>query len=127
MRRLLGCRLVPKSKARPGLCVKPLEHSQPLGRWLDGGVPSAAADSRFIYEVVKTPICARDGGIGPRPRAPTSMVPGHSIHGGCMPTESINRRLSRWVAGLSFPEIPPAALDRARGVTLQGLSSGLLG
>jgi len=44
-----------------------------------------------------------------------------------MPSESINRRLSRWVAGLSFPDIPPEALDRARGVTLQGLSSALLG
>ena len=44
-----------------------------------------------------------------------------------MPTESINRRLSRWVAGLGFPDIPPEVLDRARGVTLQGLSSCLLG
>lgn len=44
-----------------------------------------------------------------------------------MPTESINRRLSRWVAGLAYADIPPEVLDRARGVTLQGLSSCLLG
>lgn len=44
-----------------------------------------------------------------------------------MSTESINRRLSRWVAGLSYADIPPEVLDRARGVTLQGLSSCLLG
>src|SRR5262249_49481286 len=74
----------------------------------------------------ETPIRARDDAITPRPGTP-SMVPGHSIHGGRMPRESINRRLSRWVAGLSFSDIPPEALDRARGVTLQGLSSCLLG
>jgi hypothetical protein len=44
-----------------------------------------------------------------------------------MPTESINRRLSRWVAGLAYEDIPPEVLDRARGVTLQALSSCLLG
>jgi 2-methylcitrate dehydratase PrpD len=44
-----------------------------------------------------------------------------------MPTESISRRLSRWVAELAYADIPPEALDRARGVTLQGLSSCLLG
>ena len=44
-----------------------------------------------------------------------------------MPAESINRRLSRWVAGLTFADIPLEVLDRARGVTLQALSSCLLG
>jgi 2-methylcitrate dehydratase PrpD len=42
-------------------------------------------------------------------------------------TASISRRLSRWVAGLAYSDIPPEVLDRARGVTLQGLSSCLLG
>jgi MmgE/PrpD N-terminal domain len=44
-----------------------------------------------------------------------------------MSEPSINRRLSRWVAGLTHSDIPPEVLDRARGVTLQALSSGLLG
>jgi hypothetical protein len=44
-----------------------------------------------------------------------------------MPAESINRRLSRWVAGLTHADLPPEVIDRARGVTLQGLSSCLLG
>ena len=44
-----------------------------------------------------------------------------------MSTASISRRLSRWVAALAYSDIPPEVLDRARGVTLQGLSSGLLG
>ena len=44
-----------------------------------------------------------------------------------MPEESISRRLSKWVAGLTFADLPPEVLDRARGVTLQALSSSLLG
>ena len=44
-----------------------------------------------------------------------------------MTTDSISRRLSRWVAGLSYADIPPEVQDRARGVTLQALSSCLLG
>jgi 2-methylcitrate dehydratase PrpD len=44
-----------------------------------------------------------------------------------MSKESINRSLSRWVAGLTFADLPPEVVDRARGVTLQALSSSLLG
>ena len=44
-----------------------------------------------------------------------------------MATDSISRRLSRWAAGLTYADIPPEVLDRARGVTLQGLSSCQLG
>jgi 2-methylcitrate dehydratase PrpD len=44
-----------------------------------------------------------------------------------MLTESISRRLSNWVATLAYEDLPAEVLDRARGVTLQGLSSCLLG
>jgi 2-methylcitrate dehydratase PrpD len=44
-----------------------------------------------------------------------------------MSTASISRRLSGWVAGLAYSDIPPEVLDRARGVVLHGLSSCLLG
>ncbi len=44
-----------------------------------------------------------------------------------MSTASISRRLSGWVAGLAYSDLPPQVLDRARGVTLQALSSALLG
>jgi 2-methylcitrate dehydratase PrpD len=44
-----------------------------------------------------------------------------------MSTASISRRLSRWVAGLAYSDLPPEVLDRARGVTLQAFSSSLLG
>jgi 2-methylcitrate dehydratase PrpD len=44
-----------------------------------------------------------------------------------MSSASISRRLSGWVAGLAYSDLPPEVHDRARGVTLQGLSSCLLG
>jgi 2-methylcitrate dehydratase PrpD len=44
-----------------------------------------------------------------------------------MSTSSISRRLSRWVAGLAYSDLPAEVRDRACGVTLQGLSSCLLG
>jgi 2-methylcitrate dehydratase PrpD len=55
------------------------------------------------------------------------MLRGHSSHGDNMSTASISRRLSRWVAGLAYSDLPAEVRDRACGVTLQGLSSCLLG
>ncbi|MBT5811128.1 MAG: hypothetical protein HOI19_12190, partial [Rhodospirillaceae bacterium] len=40
---------------------------------------------------------------------------------------SLSRQLSQWVADLEFKDLPPDVVDRAKGVTLQGLSSALLG
>ena len=40
---------------------------------------------------------------------------------------SLSRQLARWVAGLAFEDLPPAVIDRAKGVTLHGLASVLLG
>ena len=40
---------------------------------------------------------------------------------------SISRRLARWAAGLRFEDLPGEVVDRARGVTLQAVSSALLG
>jgi 2-methylcitrate dehydratase PrpD len=42
-------------------------------------------------------------------------------------TESLSRRLADWVAGLRFEDLPAEVVDRAKGVTLQGLASALLG
>jgi 2-methylcitrate dehydratase PrpD len=39
----------------------------------------------------------------------------------------LSRRLARWVVGLRYDDLPPAVVDRARGVTLHGLASVLLG
>lgn len=40
---------------------------------------------------------------------------------------SLSRTLARWAAGLRFEDLPGEVVDRARGVTLQAVSSVLLG
>ena len=40
---------------------------------------------------------------------------------------SLSRQLAQWVAGLRYEDLPPAVVDRAKGVTLHGLTSVLLG
>src|SRR5215207_2372858 len=40
---------------------------------------------------------------------------------------SLSRQLAAWVAVLRYEDLPPDVLDRARGVTLHGLASALVG
>src|SRR5262245_41135359 len=40
---------------------------------------------------------------------------------------SLSRQLAQWVAGLRFEDLPPAVVDRAKGLTLHGLASALIG
>src|SRR5438477_6526220 len=40
---------------------------------------------------------------------------------------SLSRQLAQWVAGLRYEDLPPAVIDRAKGLTLQGLASALIG
>jgi 2-methylcitrate dehydratase PrpD len=40
---------------------------------------------------------------------------------------SLSRQLARWVVGLRYEDLPPGVVDRARSVTLHGLTSVLLG
>src|SRR5215813_1619341 len=40
---------------------------------------------------------------------------------------SLSRQLAQWVVGLRYDDLPSEVVDRARGVTLQGLASVLLG
>ncbi len=40
---------------------------------------------------------------------------------------SISRQLARFAAGLQYDNIPPAVIDRAKGVTLQSITSVLIG
>src|SRR5579863_8731908 len=42
-------------------------------------------------------------------------------------TPSLSRQLAHWVSGLRYEDLPPAVIDRAKGVTLQALASALLG
>ena len=40
---------------------------------------------------------------------------------------SLSRQFAAWVAGLRYEDLPPEVVDRAKGVTLQALSSALVG
>ena len=40
---------------------------------------------------------------------------------------SLSRQLAQWVVGLRYEDLPPEVVDRAKGVTLQSLTSLLLG
>src|SRR4029434_9547075 len=40
---------------------------------------------------------------------------------------SLSRQLAQWVVGLRYEDLPPDVVDRAKGVTLHGLASVLLG
>jgi 2-methylcitrate dehydratase PrpD len=40
---------------------------------------------------------------------------------------SLSRQLAQWVVGLRYADLPEAVVDRAKGVTLHGLASVLLG
>src|SRR5690349_22640551 len=40
---------------------------------------------------------------------------------------SLSREFAAFVAGLRYDDLPPAVVDRAKGVTLQALSSALVG
>jgi len=40
---------------------------------------------------------------------------------------SLSRQLAQWIVGLRYVDLPPAVVDRAKGVTLQCLASVLLG
>jgi 2-methylcitrate dehydratase PrpD len=40
---------------------------------------------------------------------------------------SLSRQLSEWVASLTYKDLPPEVVDRAKGLTLHGISSALLG
>ncbi|HSF31731.1 MAG TPA: MmgE/PrpD family protein [Candidatus Tectomicrobia bacterium] len=40
---------------------------------------------------------------------------------------SLSRQLAQWVVGLRYEDLPPAVIDRAKGLTLHSLTSVLLG
>ena len=61
--------------------------------------------------------------------AQTAPAPQGGRGRGAAPTgaPSLSRQFARWVAALKYEDLPPAVVDRAKGLTLQGLSSALLG
>jgi 2-methylcitrate dehydratase PrpD len=59
----------------------------------------------------------------PRPAPGGPAGPAAAPRGG----PSLSRQFSRWVAGLRYEDVPPAVVDRIKGLTLHALSSILLG
>jgi hypothetical protein len=50
-----------------------------------------------------------------------------SAAAGTTSSPSLSRQFARWVAQLRYEDLPSAVIDRAKGLTLQNLSSALLG
>ena len=49
------------------------------------------------------------------------------INTGGSASPSLSRQFARWVSGLRYEDLPPAVIDRAKGLTLHGLASALQG
>jgi 2-methylcitrate dehydratase PrpD len=56
-----------------------------------------------------------------------SAVAQTSVSTRAAPSVPLARQFGRWAAGLSYGDLPPAVVDRAKGVTLQALASALIG
>ena len=67
----------------------------------------------------------RAGGA-PRSAVSGERDPAHSA-APAQQQASLSRELARWVAGLRYEDLPPDVVDRAKGVSLQSVSSALLG
>jgi 2-methylcitrate dehydratase PrpD len=63
---------------------------------------------------------------GPRAVA-FAQDPAASAEPATASSPSLSRQFARWVSQLGFEDLPPAVVDRARGLTLQNLTSALLG
>jgi 2-methylcitrate dehydratase PrpD len=61
------------------------------------------------------------------PLAPPETLTGPQAAATMPPMPSLSRQLARWVVGLRYDDLPPAVVDRAKGLTLHGLTSVLLG
>jgi len=56
-----------------------------------------------------------------------AFLPGASFAQATRSAPSLSRQFARWVAGLRYEDLPPAVVDRAKGVTLHALASLLVG
>jgi 2-methylcitrate dehydratase PrpD len=70
--------------------------------------------------VLSTPRAARARAIAP----PQQDEPPRRASAGA---SSLSRQFGRWAAALRYEDLPAAVIDRAKGLTLHGLSSALIG
>lgn len=66
-------------------------------------------------------------GLAALPFAITSRAQQPDAHGSASHAPSMSRQFARWVAGLRYEDLPPAVVDRAKGLTLHALASALQG
>src|SRR5262249_45152748 len=85
-----------------------------------GGVLAAAVgSSRSIRRPGALPASRQQGCPGRTARPPGTRENERMA--------SLSRQLAQWVVQLRYDDLPPDVVDRAKGVTLQGLTSVLLG
>lgn len=65
--------------------------------------------------------------LAPLPFVITSLAQQPDGRGSASHPPSMSRQFARWVAGLRYEDLPPAVVDRAKGLTLHALASALQG
>src|SRR4030095_13701764 len=87
-----------------------------------GGVlaPALAPTGRSTVRAAPLAICRRAARAAPQRSIPPAARRRNTM-------ASLSRQLAQWVVGLRYEDLPPDVVDRAKGVTLQGLASVLLG
>jgi hypothetical protein len=64
--------------------------------------------------------------LAARPKLAAAQ-PSDAVSGSARATVPLARQLGSWAAALRYEDLPPAVIDRAKGVTLQALASALIG
>src|SRR5256885_15940678 len=94
-----------------------------------GGAAGIAAIAPFATAITQTVLENGSPLAEPRRAAdPSALGPrDDSTERAATASPSLSRRFARWVAALRYEDLPLAVIDRAKGLTLQTLSSALLG
>src|SRR6478672_8688322 len=66
-------------------------------------------------------------GVGAPSRPAFTRAPQQRAERRASASPSLSRQFAAWVAKLRYEDLPPAVIDRAKGLTLQNVASALLG
>src|SRR5262245_29097684 len=81
---------------------------------------------RFLQETVLAAAAVAGGGGLLRPALGASPQQTRAASR-IASSKSLSRQFAEWVVRLRYEDLPPAVVDRAKGLTLQNLASALLG
>jgi 2-methylcitrate dehydratase PrpD len=81
---------------------------------------------RFLQESVLATV-ALAGGMGAQPLVLAASPQQARAAARTAGSKSLSRQFADWVVGLRYEDLPPAVVDRAKGLTLQNIASALLG